>query len=509
MGTLYRFSSQSLRLAITTNLFYFTTIIVWCSFYDDFCQLARQTAYLAHSQYDPERSARVEAIREQLLMRRQLAAFSSSSASAGATGNPSERYADELDGSSLMFEQAPEHLTTLRHHHNQQQQQHQLARAADRLPLGCNVDSIDRCAAARQLLLDAELADESFLHQRHSQLHHQHHQQQQHLTHTNSVQSVDLALNELAGSLSDVTDSPRSLDHYYGFGPNYHRRLRAYSQQAYHAHPAEQPPPPSQQSQQQQRQLHTADDRDAFNARAIYAPGEHSSQLEYRAAQVGVATAGPMQTARAASYSPPLFPAAVRCLGEPDELAPMCEQVLRPPVPPARRTVTVMDPHGPQQQQPQQVFAQQPPPPPPPPPQRQLVGTSGPVKPILGGTANAAPVAPMQPPAQVQPIAESANEELPDEAGSADQRSASSANEQDKWSDSDADAIVRGAKETAQMALSMYQFTRGEGDLNTTQDLFTQAELFAEEANELYKEVRCFSYKVSGGALEIHRSYAS
>lgn len=73
----------------------------------------------------------------------------------------------------------------------------------------------------------------------------------------------------------------------------------------------------------------------------------------------------------------------------------------------------------------------------------------------------------------------------------------SSATELDKWSDSEADAIVRGAKETAQMALSMYQFTKGEGDLNTTQDLFTQAELFAEEANELYKEVRCFSYKVS------------
>lgn len=52
------------------------------------------------------------------------------------------------------------------------------------------------------------------------------------------------------------------------------------------------------------------------------------------------------------------------------------------------------------------------------------------------------------------------------------------------------------------MALSMYQFTRGEGDLNTTQDLFTQAELFAEEANELYKEVRCFSYKVPAGNLK-------
>lgn len=82
-----------------------------------------------------------------------------------------------------------------------------------------------------------------------------------------------------------------------------------------------------------------------------------------------------------------------------------------------------------------------------------------------------------------------------DAAATADQQSTGT--EPDKWSDSDADAIVRGARETAQMALSMYQFTKGEGDLNTTQDLFTQAELFAEEANELYKEVRCFSYKVS------------
>lgn len=86
-------------------------------------------------------------------------------------------------------------------------------------------------------------------------------------------------------------------------------------------------------------------------------------------------------------------------------------------------------------------------------------------------------------------------EDATDPLANADQQSITT--EAEKWSDSEADAIVRGARETAQMALSMYQFTRGEGSLNTTQDLFTQAELFAEEANELYKEVRCFSYKVS------------
>lgn len=47
------------------------------------------------------------------------------------------------------------------------------------------------------------------------------------------------------------------------------------------------------------------------------------------------------------------------------------------------------------------------------------------------------------------------------------------------------------------MAFAMYQFTKGEGRLNTTQDLFTQAEYFAEEANRLYKIVRQFSYQVN------------
>ena len=46
------------------------------------------------------------------------------------------------------------------------------------------------------------------------------------------------------------------------------------------------------------------------------------------------------------------------------------------------------------------------------------------------------------------------------------------------------------------MAFSMYQFTKGEGVLKTTQDLFTQAEYFAEEANRLYKVIRQFSYQV-------------
>lgn len=59
--------------------------------------------------------------------------------------------------------------------------------------------------------------------------------------------------------------------------------------------------------------------------------------------------------------------------------------------------------------------------------------------------------------------------------------------------------IVRRAKNMSAMALSMYEFTKGDGrsSLKTTQDLFTQGEYLAEEANKLYKLVRQFSYQVS------------
>ncbi|XP_055928368.1 alpha-catulin-like isoform X2 [Argiope bruennichi] len=70
--------------------------------------------------------------------------------------------------------------------------------------------------------------------------------------------------------------------------------------------------------------------------------------------------------------------------------------------------------------------------------------------------------------------------------------------ETERWSSTENDLCKR-ARSMSQMAFSMYQFTRGEGDLKTTQDLFTQAEFFAEEANKLYKLVRQFSYLVPGG----------
>ncbi|XP_076303963.1 alpha-catulin-like isoform X2 [Tachypleus tridentatus] len=71
--------------------------------------------------------------------------------------------------------------------------------------------------------------------------------------------------------------------------------------------------------------------------------------------------------------------------------------------------------------------------------------------------------------------------------------------ETEKYSSTDNNDIVFRARNMSQMAFSMYQFTRGEGDLKTTQDLFTQAEFFAEEANKLYKLIRHFSYQVPGG----------
>jgi Vinculin family len=73
--------------------------------------------------------------------------------------------------------------------------------------------------------------------------------------------------------------------------------------------------------------------------------------------------------------------------------------------------------------------------------------------------------------------------------------------ETDKWNgeSEENNDIVKRAKNMSAMAFSMYQFTKGEGSLRTTQDLFTQAEYFAEEANRLYKVVRQFSYQVTKG----------
>nr|KAG5702399.1 hypothetical protein BaRGS_027486 [Batillaria attramentaria] len=67
--------------------------------------------------------------------------------------------------------------------------------------------------------------------------------------------------------------------------------------------------------------------------------------------------------------------------------------------------------------------------------------------------------------------------------------------EADKWAEPD-NAVVRRAKNMAAMAFSMYLFTRGEGRLHTTHDLFLQAEFFAEEGNKLYRTVKDFASRV-------------
>ncbi|PIK61663.1 putative alpha-catulin-like [Apostichopus japonicus] len=61
--------------------------------------------------------------------------------------------------------------------------------------------------------------------------------------------------------------------------------------------------------------------------------------------------------------------------------------------------------------------------------------------------------------------------------------------EADRWSDQDND-IIRRARNLSSMAYAMHMFSSGQGSLRTTQDLFKQAEYFAEEGNKLFRCVR-------------------
>ncbi|CAJ0592643.1 unnamed protein product [Cylicocyclus nassatus] len=72
--------------------------------------------------------------------------------------------------------------------------------------------------------------------------------------------------------------------------------------------------------------------------------------------------------------------------------------------------------------------------------------------------------------------------------------------EAEKWDEYAENDIVKRAKAMSSMAYNMYLFTRGDGPLKTTHDLFTQAEFFAEQANKMYRTVREFSYEVPGSA---------
>lgn len=63
----------------------------------------------------------------------------------------------------------------------------------------------------------------------------------------------------------------------------------------------------------------------------------------------------------------------------------------------------------------------------------------------------------------------------------------------------DENEILKRARGMLLSAQSMHNFTRGDGKIKTTQDFFTKAEAFSEEANSLYKLVRMFSYIVPTG----------
>ncbi|KAJ7338389.1 hypothetical protein JRQ81_011785, partial [Phrynocephalus forsythii] len=64
--------------------------------------------------------------------------------------------------------------------------------------------------------------------------------------------------------------------------------------------------------------------------------------------------------------------------------------------------------------------------------------------------------------------------------------------EMEKWEDPE-NEIVRHGQSLSSMAYSMYLFTRGEGLLKTTQDLFQQAEAFATEGLKLASALLSFS----------------
>ncbi|XP_074940577.1 alpha-catulin isoform X2 [Phalacrocorax aristotelis] len=67
--------------------------------------------------------------------------------------------------------------------------------------------------------------------------------------------------------------------------------------------------------------------------------------------------------------------------------------------------------------------------------------------------------------------------------------------ETEKWEDQE-NEIVQHGQGMSSMAYSMYLFTRGEGLLKTTQDLFHQAEIFATEGTKLASSLHAFSDQV-------------
>lgn len=528
-------SSSLSRLTLGKQI----TNTVWCSFYDDFCQLARQVAYLAHSQYDSNRYERVASLCHQVLLRRRLSEqtnvvgqqrchepptsgssehqFCGSICDGGAQvgliadvsllannreppcqqygglGNQQQQQASSIEYQHQKVEDRMFVGDLRSHSHSHSHSQVQTRSLSQARSNNMDVMLDNALTTSRLLALSNRLVEE--------QQRHKDGTLGQFINHANSVQSLNMV-----DTFSDTTDSPRSLDHYYGFGSNYHSHNRPrvtaprpslgnkssenYDLQA----SCLQSSPEIEYRRQQQIQQRQSFKNQINHYQQQLLPQDLS--YEYDSQRENVAgEQGAYYNRQPADYRDQWIPVQ-------DELA------IQPPAAPARRDITTIE-ESPQiverklerKQRRQQhlQFAD---------PSvdyrsrskiRDIPEVMQAKQPVLK-----APNSNIMP--QILPVANDipakqasldSNLEDQDQMIGKDTDQQLSATEPDKWSDSDADAIVRGAKEIAQMALSMYQFTKGEGELNTTQDLFTQAELFAEEANELYKEVRCFSYKVS------------
>ncbi|KAJ8983269.1 hypothetical protein NQ317_007169 [Molorchus minor] len=78
--------------------------------------------------------------------------------------------------------------------------------------------------------------------------------------------------------------------------------------------------------------------------------------------------------------------------------------------------------------------------------------------------------------------------------------------ETDKWQESNSNTQLE-SKEYVGYGFFNVPVYKGEGELKTTQDLFTQAEYFAEEANRLYKVIRQFSYQVQYQVVLTRRNF--
>lgn len=411
--------------------------LVWCSFYDDFCQLSRHIAYLTHSQYDPARAARIGSMRDRLRLRQE----------------------QQMVANFVRFE----HSTGPHFAHN-------LTHGSSTMSM-CEPD-------------------------------------------TCSANYPPLEAQPLYPAADPTSDSPRSLDHYYGFGSNYHQIVgragcRAEPMNSFDGSPVlterreamSLSPnwPHSSVSVSQQTGAHLAGLPMLHEFEYLGPGGHHEPQATptFGLGRLGqpAMNAGAKQTsfAQLQASSPLELGNHAYRTQHPQTKPPMYPKMSQiSPVQP--RTVTIesgsptvlneselLQPATPNQrsqrtrERPRSANRRA---------RSEIMPTSA-----IGSSCDD----------DEDDDEQTADEETQSASASvaeAEAKGAAAANEQERWADTEADSIVRVASDTAQMALSMYQFTKGEGDLNTTQDLFTQAELFAEEANELYKEARCFSYKV-------------